>query len=966
MNPCRLSPRRPQWQPRATFISLRNKQPRSDVEQTRTETQPDPTANTLESTQRPSYNLFNGIGTQPSNQGGEQPQRVGRYSKHFSDEVEADPAAESLHAASQKAKTVEDEGKKYTWQIRKSLKDKGLQSAWVLFEKTYTSAECEALTNPSTADIREINEKRFFSFMLSQVIKDFCERQGEPAVTPTGALFKYEQLGIAPTSLWVKEAIEPLTYQVMLAANGSGAASQRDLPSLLFELISIWRLFFQCKGSGNAPLEAVSSEWNLPSIDALPQMWQSRDFNYRLQELHPKAIGSSTLGFCAIYMFNLSDAINSDESLRLQASPFLDVLVRVLSSSRVNSVLKHPAFSIAFQKLPQDVQAEITKEIEAAPGKALTAIGRGKGDASTTSSQSGSKPATADLESFNLRVIARAIESRASPVVLEGHWKRVVRDYTQNGKPTIPPRIYNAFLSGYLVLRQASRSVEVWNHMISNGVKPELPTWVAMLEGCVKAKDLEGFDGMWQRMLSAGVEPDNYAWTARVHGLMSFRRIDFGLRALDDMGKKWRSAENAVNAQPSNSKNAKGAKNTPVTAKLVNHCTKPSVEVVNGAMSGIVTLPDNARVSSAKRIEYVQKILQWGLQFGVKPDTRTFNILIQLYLNAGDYATAIKVLQQMEVSGVQADLSTHTMLMTASFDNGSLDNLSESDRANYLLKRIEAFEAEGLRLNNYVYASAIDRLLKHYGSYDAVRALIEHMQARNLSPSAHVYTSLLTYYFQQSPPAITAVDSLLQSIFASPHADTDKIFFDRTIEGYAAHGEVGKMMSVLTRMSRQGKHPSFQALTAVIRALVTAGDTDRARFIVRDVQRGEGIATGGVTGPYNDEKQFLYVAKNLGISVDEERMGDVFKMRKDVSMLDEKIEAHMQERNMVERQPDLQAREQGMGAQVVSDDATHLSSKSHTQDAPKQSDAGPEDLGPPEQDIHDFLSSNTDTDFRRR
>ncbi|KAJ4991847.1 glutathione S-transferase [Stagonosporopsis vannaccii] len=950
----RLHPRRvpiktAQWQPRATFISLRGKQPQQNVEQNEAQSQSADKNTATESDQPPSYNLFDRSQTS-SQSASNDTRRVGRYSRHVRDG--AGDAPEPLDAVlPEESKSAEGEGPAHTLRVISRLQSSGLDAAWALFNRIYTSADCEALTNPSVRDIRLINERDFFSSIVGKIVKQFAEGR-ELAVSPTTALFKYEQLGIASPRLWVKGAIEPLTHQVMLAANGASESPQRDLSSLLSELISVWRLFFQCKGVGNEPLDAISPEWNLPVVDALPHSFSSDDFNYRLQDFHPKCIGSSALGFCAVYMFNLSDAIKANENLRLQASPFLDLLVRVLSGARVNTVLRHPAYSFAFKRLPEDVQVEITKEIGSAPARALSVLGRQQwNDPDTNTSNAARLQTTTDLESFNLKAIARAVESRSSPVVLQSHWKRIVRDYTQNGKISIPPSIYNAFLSGYLVLRQAPRSVEVWNHMISNGVKPEMPTWVAMLEGCEKAKDLDGFNGMWQRMQSAGIEPDNYAWTTRIHGLMSFRQLDLGLRALDEMGKRWRSAETMTNASPSNSRSSKGAKNIPASASVINKCTKPSVEVINGAISGIVQLPQNARLHQQKRIDYVQKILKWGAQFDIKPNTRTFNILIQLYLNASDYATAFKVVKQMELKGVQADISTHTMLITAAFENGALDSLSEADRASRVIQMFEELEAGGMRLNNYVYATAIDRLLKQYGSHSAVRTIVEHMRSRNLSPTAHAYTSLITYYFQQEPPAIAAVDSLLQQIFESRYEDSDKVLFDRTIEGYAAHGEIGKMMSVLTRMSKGGKHPGFRALTAVIKALVAAGDIDRARFIVRDVQRGEGVAKGGVTGAFNDEKHFLDVAEELGIGSEEERMGDAFKMRKDMKALDERIEARLQEeQKAIERQPQPEAAQQIIGAQWNS---------SPIQKDPEHHMPKPRGLGPHEEDIHCFLNSGT-------
>lgn len=987
----RLSPQRApsqisQWQSRATLISFRKAQPQNSAEQTETPTQADEPKPAPETRQRPTYDLFDRSNIQPEPS---QPSHVSRYSRYIREKTEDAPETPAA-APKDERRDVESEPRDYTAIVLSSLSRRGIEFGWLKFNQIYTSAGCEALTKPSTSDIQNINEKRFFGQVLSQVFTEFCKGEEKPSVTPTTVLLKYEQLGIAPPGLWIKYVLEPLTYQVVLAANGANTKLRRDLPSLLSELISVWRLFFQCKGVANMPLNAVSPEWNLPTVDAIPEVFQDADFMYRLQEFHPRAVGSSALGFCAIYMFILSDAIASNDSLRQQAAPFQDVLIRVLAGSRANAVFKHPTSSKVFQALPEEVQVEIIREVELAPSKALSALGRrpsNSGEASSNLDLISLGRATTDLESFNLKAINRAIEAKASPVVLEKNWERILREYTKDGKTAIPPSIYNAFLSGYLILRQAPRSVEVWNHMIQNGVRPELRTWVAMLEGCEKAKDLEGFNAMWQRMQSAGIEPDNYAWTTRVHGLTSFRQIDAGLRALDDMGRRWRAAENIVNAPNSNSRNPKGTKNSSKSTKAVNNCTKPTVEVVNGAMSGIV----GARINPQKRIEYIQKILKWGLQFGIQPDTRTYNILVKLYLDAGDTATAGKVLQQMEAKGIQADISTHTMLVDAAFGNGSLDDMSEPDRANRLIQVFEVLEASGLRLNEYIYATAIDRLLKQYSSHSAAHTLVDHMRSRKLSPSVHVYTSLVTHYFQESPPAIGAVDALLQHIFNSPHTDSDKTFFDRVLEGYAEHAEIGKMMSVLTRMSKLGHHPSFRALTTVIRALVEAGDADRARFIVKDVRRGEGIAMGGVTGAFNDESHFLRIAEQLGLipGSEGERMGDVFKMREGMRALDERIEgAILEERSRAgQGQSESQSQSQSL-AESAEYEVEELSGqegggvpvqevavqevpmhqvpvhKVSTQEVPVQEvpekttvAAREADLGPVEEDVHGFLTN---------
>ena len=115
--------------------------------------------------------------------------------------------------------------------------------------------------------------------------------------------------------------------------------------------------------------------------------------------------------------------------------------------------------------------------------------------------------------------------------------------------------------------------------MIAHNVKPNMHSWVALLEGCAKAKDLNGLNAMWQRMLNTGLEPSNYAWTTRINGLVSLKQINKAFVAMDDMAKRWVAAENAINNAQATAKGQKGPKKSSLS-KAVNTCTKPSIEVV--------------------------------------------------------------------------------------------------------------------------------------------------------------------------------------------------------------------------------------------------------------------------------------------------------------------------------------------------------------------------------------------------
>lgn len=962
--------RNPQWQPRATFLSLRNQKAKDQDESAQLDAQPQHEQEEVRENGQLKLNIRYEDPNEQAQSRTQAQRPAGRYSRHLEDDAESgrpplspsqtefdrangdQPATKPLERGHGPASIIED-----------ALSRKDLNRAWRLFEDNYTSKDCKALMEPSLSDIALLNNGRLFTDLLREVSGAFCARSDKPAVTPTEVLFRYEQLDIATPKLWTNQAISFLTHQAILAVNAPPGNSTRDLVSILSELLSVWRLFFQYKGVKQVQKEAISKDWNLPAVEDVSSTYlDTRDFILRLADYHPGQVGNSTLSFCAVYLYTLSDSLKAVESLQNESEPFVQFLGRLLAGASVHPVFSYTRNAARFAGLPEEVKKEIIKEVGNAPHKAMSEFG--SQGASLGKDKTGDR--AADLENFHLKRISRAVLSTNSADELNRLWTEMLKVYTKNAKTAIPDRIYNAFLQGYMILFQAQRSVDVWNHMVAHGSKPGIQSWVALLDGCAKAKDLNGFNAIWTRMLNAGIEPDNYAWTTRVHGLMSLRQLNLGLAALDDMGKRWISAETVINKPQTHSRNRKGAKNLPSSAKTINRCTKPSIEVINGAITALVQLPETALRHQAC-VEHIQKILTWAGNFNIKPDAVTFNSMIQLYIRAADYATAFKVLRQMEKSGVEADLATHTMLLNVAFDNRSFDSLSEDQQTEKIIGLFNDLEAGGLQPNDYVYATAINRLLKQYSNHNAVRQVIEHMRKRGKYPGSHIYVSLVTHYFQQDPPAIAAVDSLVDQLFKSLKTATDPLLFDRIIEGYATHGEIGKMMSVLTLMSKHNRSPSWKALIAVVEALATDHDYDRIRDIARDVQSGTNIAKGRIQGGRMGEWTFFHKVKALGIVLQEERMGDfmvndrAIRASGDDAVLGNQLrEQEIQQMTQKEEvQEDLNAHQPASTPRYQQQGTTgpqsNLTARYRESAGSAQSDPEPGNVPAEEDDVHGFL-----------
>ncbi len=857
--------RNPSWQQRATFISLRSQNTQDDAEPPKAEPDPQSLSDTSQ-TQTP-----NNSNTQGSSQGF---RRLAipssRYAQYVPEDADIGSLVPEAYSADVAVEADSEAVQSFAQPIDEALKRRLTGRAWRLFEETYTSRDCEALTNPPFADLDFLQSGKLFQDLMMTITIDFCNAKPNLLVTPTEVLFKYEQLGIARPEYWGRYTIGFLTRRVILAVNAPNEKPQLNLPSLLSELLSLWRLFFQCNSGQVKSLTEISDDWHLPAMESLPEVFPSKSMIHRLNMYHPKTPGDLAIGFCACYLYTISDALNSVEALAQQAAPFLEFMERLLAGSLVGSSLRFFEQVKAFRELPPEVREQIQGEIKDAPRKALASLAeKGVIVSVETKEANETQDTKISQEEFYLKRMARAVESRASVTTLETHWAEIEKEYVEVKESKVPIRIYNAFLSGFMVLRESQHSVRIWNHMIASGIGPDMQTWVALMDGCVTSRDLDGFNGVWKRLLSTGMEPDIYVWTCRVNGLIRMRQINLGLIALDEMGKKWLSVEAAKAQQEEVKKKKKTTKNLPKGSVIVNHCTKPSVELVNGAISALVQTPKSA-LNQKTRTEFVQKILGWARHFQIKPDIFTYNILIRMYLDAGENTTAFKVLKQMEKEGIPGDIATYTLLLTAMFDHNRLNGLSKEEQVKRVLSLFGVIEASGVKLTDRLYATAIDKLLKQYSNHDAVKTLVTHMTERKLVPNAYLYTSLITYYLQLQPPDIRAVESLIMQVLGNHRLPVDRIMLDRVLEGFATHNETDKMTAVLKRMEEQKRYPSWRTLKHIVTALVRHGDIERARELFRNASNGIGVSSGGKGSFALDRHQFFVAVRALGAQLEDQ------------------------------------------------------------------------------------------------
>jgi hypothetical protein len=136
----------------------------------------------------------------------------------------------------------------------------------------------------------------------------------------------------------------------------------------------------------------------------------------------------------------------------------------------------------------------------------------------------------------------------------------------------------------------------------------------------------------------------------------------------------------------------------------------------------------------------------------------------------------------------------------------------------------------------YTYGKIIYQLLQGSGSKTAmpiVNAVLERISKQNMQPSPQIYTMLAEHYFDQEPPDLDAVRNLIDRA-SSVIGNTDNIFWDRLVEGYARVGETGPALRILGKVQSARSKVGWLALRTLLLALYENKEWDLAKTLVRN------------------------------------------------------------------------------------------------------------------------------------
>ncbi|KAK8177842.1 hypothetical protein IWX90DRAFT_422092 [Phyllosticta citrichinensis] len=715
--------------------------------------------------------------------------------------------------------------------------------AWRYFEHVYNRWDCRALSCPTFLDLTKIRDGAVFKRLLWAILDDWIQGKLEPGLpTPRELIERFASLGILhPSALCA--AIGELNIVLLKSfACETPKAQHISAEEIMSDVMELWAMCFELAGwKSHVQLKECLEMWSvLPG--AVPESFDksgtsSSYFISRLIEHLPGIPRNLASGLAMHALITLDLLLRKDnplhltEETRTKHQPFADFLFRLLPLAAIRILKDMMEHVLATQDITTEEISKILANIESYHLVSMSFVETSGKELD----ENGNEVSKAELlEKFFMARIRRALVDEQSYTRVHHLWQEARMLFSggrqDSGALGVPAPICNLAIEALTALRQPEKAVAVWNEMVDSGIAPTIKTWTGILNGCRKARDVEGLEEVWERMISAGVEPDEMAWTTRITGLMEGKRPDKAMIALERMGKNWIAA---VNRPESSEPTADDSNDTmPI---------KPTIGMLNGVITSITKSAKDSDIPKSKIWPLVNRALKWGQSLGISPDVVTFNAIISLCLNRGDNESAMFYLQQMERNGVYPDLATFSVILIWMFrgravaTGAGLEIADIEDILNQLNKR-------GLTPNRYTYGIIIDGLLNSQ-STAAANAVLDYMSDHKVPLHPHIYTTFMNHFFRRRD--LASVDSLWNRIERqAPYLDI--VFYDCMIKNYARLKDIGKMMTFVMRMSKHGQTPSWEAMTLVVKTLAEAEDWDRFDRVVEDMRTESGIANQGL------------------------------------------------------------------------------------------------------------------------
>lgn len=371
---------------------------------------------------------------------------------------------------------------------------------------------------------------------------------------------------------------------------------------------------------------------------------------------------------------------------------------------------------------------------------------------------------------------------------------------------------YEAVIRAFAAYGEFGKMLEVWDALLQSGRLIPVHTWAALMRGISKSRDWKAFERIWQESIAQGVVADEQMWICRLNLLVK--------------NQQWRLAIEALSTFHRAPAKAMSAK-----SQVSHNETIQPINLVNPVLRELLRSGQH---------EDVKEIFTWAESVGFKANTTTVNQFIHAASQKDGLKAGLRGLDAFRQRNLVPDAATISILLSAfTREESNSSQMSHKDQHVRVIEILTELEKRGLEITKYTYSILIS-FLSANNNIDATRHVLAHMKARQVEPSLEACTTIATFYLRQDPIDFTALDELLEGM-RSRNQNPDQRFCGRMIEGYAAAGKIGRMMSVLQESERRSFFPQVHVLQKVFDALEAANELEILNQFTTDAVHRRGL-----------------------------------------------------------------------------------------------------------------------------